>query len=171
MLRPTNAGAATSALFEMKKGAAFLVRQDQQNDAQIFMILFWEKYRCQPEKRRWKRALAERICPKRENARFESGQTLWNSDLHLWFERKNPGLKKPGNGWCAWLFTRRIYTVSLIWRSGRDLNSRAAFDGNTISSRARYDHFDTTAYKMLPQQHGLLYQKSAPCQAKSTKNR
>ena len=114
MLRPTNAGAATSALFEMKKGAAFLVRQDQQNDAQIFMILFWEKYRCQPEKRRWKRALAERICPKREKARFESGQTLWNSDLHLWFERKNPGLKKPGNGWCAWLFTRRIYTVSLI---------------------------------------------------------
>ena len=37
MLRPTNAGAATSALL---KGAAFLVRQDQQNDAQIFMILF-----------------------------------------------------------------------------------------------------------------------------------
>ena len=50
MLRPTNTGATTSALFEMKKGAAFLVRQDQQNDAQIFMILFWEKYRCQPEK-------------------------------------------------------------------------------------------------------------------------
>ncbi len=43
MLRPTNAGAATSALFEMKKGAAFLVRQDQQNDAQIFMILFLRK--------------------------------------------------------------------------------------------------------------------------------
>ena len=52
MLRPTNAGAATSALFEMKKGAgssalfemkkgaAPLVRQDQQNDAQIFVILF-----------------------------------------------------------------------------------------------------------------------------------
>ena len=50
MLRPTNAGAATSALFEMKKGTAFLVRQDQQNDAQIFVILFWEKYRCQQEK-------------------------------------------------------------------------------------------------------------------------
>ena len=31
-----------------------------------------------------------------------------------------------------------------IWRSGRDLNPRAAFDDNTISSRARYDHFDTT---------------------------
>ena len=30
----------TSALFEMKKGAAFSVRQDQQNDAQVFVILF-----------------------------------------------------------------------------------------------------------------------------------
>ena len=40
MLRPTNTGAATSALFEMKKGTAFLVRQDQQNDAQISVILF-----------------------------------------------------------------------------------------------------------------------------------
>ncbi len=37
MLRPTNAGAATSALFEMKKGAVFSVRQDQQNDAQVFV--------------------------------------------------------------------------------------------------------------------------------------
>ena len=42
MLRPTNADAATSALFEMKKGAAFSVRQDQQNDAQIF-VSFFEK--------------------------------------------------------------------------------------------------------------------------------
>ena len=40
MLRPTNAGAATSALFEMKKGAAFSVRQDQQNDAQVFVSFF-----------------------------------------------------------------------------------------------------------------------------------
>ena len=40
MLRPTNTDAETSALFEMKKGAAFPVRQDQQNDAQIFVILF-----------------------------------------------------------------------------------------------------------------------------------
>ena len=40
MLRPTNAGAATSAHFEMNKGTAFLVRQDQQNDAQISVILF-----------------------------------------------------------------------------------------------------------------------------------
>ena len=42
MLRPTNADAATSALFEMEKGAAPLVRQDQQNDAQIF-VSFFEK--------------------------------------------------------------------------------------------------------------------------------
>ena len=76
MLRPINTDAATSALFEMKKGAAFSVRQDQQNDAQIFVILFLRKCCCQPGKRRSKRALAERICPKRENARFESGQTL-----------------------------------------------------------------------------------------------
>ena len=40
MLRPTNAGAATSAFFEMKKGAAPLAWQGQQNDAQIFVILF-----------------------------------------------------------------------------------------------------------------------------------
>ena len=50
MLRPTNTGAATSALFEMKKGAAPLVWQDQQNDALIFVILFLEKCLCQPEK-------------------------------------------------------------------------------------------------------------------------
>lgn len=40
MLRPTNTDAATSALFEMKKGAVPLAWQDQQNDAQIFVILF-----------------------------------------------------------------------------------------------------------------------------------
>ena len=76
MLRPTNAGAATSALFEMKKGTAFLVRQDQQNDAQIFVSFFEKNTAASREKRCSKRALAECICPKRENARFESGQTL-----------------------------------------------------------------------------------------------
>ena len=35
------------------------------------------------------------------------------------------------------------------WRSGRDSNPRAAFDDNTISSRARYDLFDTTAYSFF----------------------
>ena len=76
MLRPTNAGAATSALFEMKKGAAFLVRQDQQNDAQVFVSFFEKNTAASREKRCSKRALAKCICPKRENARFESGQTL-----------------------------------------------------------------------------------------------
>ena len=31
-----------------------------------------------------------------------------------------------------------------LWRSGRDSNPRYAFDVHTISSRARYDRFDTT---------------------------
>ena len=76
MLRPTNAGAATSALFEMKKGTAFLVRQDQQNDAQFFVSFFEKNTAASRKNRHSKRALAECICSKRENARFESGQTL-----------------------------------------------------------------------------------------------
>ena len=76
MLRPTNADAATSALFEMKKGAAPLVRQDQQNDAQIFVSFFEENTAANRKNRRSKRALAECICLKRETARFKSGQTL-----------------------------------------------------------------------------------------------
>ena len=76
MLRPSNTGAATSALFEMKKGAVFSARQDQQNDAQVFVSFFEKNTAASREKRCSKRALAECICPKRENARFESGQTL-----------------------------------------------------------------------------------------------
>ena len=51
MLRPTNAGAATSALFEMKKGTAILDRQDQQNNAQIF-VSFFEKNTAASQKNR-----------------------------------------------------------------------------------------------------------------------
>ena len=76
MLQPTNTDPTTSALFEMKKGAAFSVRQDQQNDAQIFVSFFEENTAANRKNRRSKRALAECICPKRENAQFESGQTL-----------------------------------------------------------------------------------------------
>jgi len=76
MLRPTNTGATTSALFEMKKDAVFSVRQDQQNDAQVFVSFLEKNAAPSREKRCSKRALAECICPKRENARFESGQTL-----------------------------------------------------------------------------------------------
>ena len=75
MLRPTNTGATTSALFEMKKGAVFSVRQDQQNDAQVFVSFFEKNTAVSRKNRRSKRALAECICLKRENARFESGQT------------------------------------------------------------------------------------------------
>ena len=35
------------------------------------------------------------------------------------------------------------YRVFLFWRSRRDLNPRYPFGVHTISSRARYDHFDT----------------------------
>ena len=76
MLRPTNTGAATSALFEMKKGAAPLAWQDQQNDAQVFVSFFEKNTAASRKKRRSKRAPTEHICPKRENTRFESGQTL-----------------------------------------------------------------------------------------------
>ena len=31
-----------------------------------------------------------------------------------------------------------------FWRRWWDLNPRAAHHGNTISNRARYDHFDTS---------------------------
>ena len=72
MLRPTNTDAATSALFEMKKGAAFSVRQD----AQICVSFFEKNTAASRKNRHSKRALAECICPKRENAQFESGQTL-----------------------------------------------------------------------------------------------
>ena len=65
MLRPTNTGAATSALFEMKKGTAFSVRQDQQNDAQIFVILFLRKIplpagKIAAQKGRWLNASARK---------------------------------------------------------------------------------------------------------------
>ena len=35
------------------------------------------------------------------------------------------------------------FPVFLFWRSRRDLNPRYPFGVHTISSRARYDHFDT----------------------------
>ena len=76
MLRPANTGAATSALFEMEKSAAFSVRQDQQNDTQIFVNFFEKNTAANRKNRRSKREPAECICTKRENARFESGQTL-----------------------------------------------------------------------------------------------
>ena len=46
-----------------------------------------------------------------------------------------------------------------LWRSGRDSNPRAAFDDNTISSRARYDLFDTTAYSLFAVNSKIYYTK------------
>ena len=43
------------------------------------------------------------------------------------------------------------YRFSLFWRSRRDLNPRYPFGVHTISSRARYDHFDTAPYLCRPQ--------------------
>ena len=58
-----------------------------------------------------------------------------------------------------------IYFGHSRWRSGRDSNPRAAFDDNTISSRARYDLFDTTAYSLsADRQRRLLYQNLDRCQ-------
>ena len=37
-------------------------------------------------------------------------------------------------------------SASFFWRSRRDLNPRYPFGVHTISSRARYDHFDTAPY-------------------------
>ena len=36
--------------------------------------------------------------------------------------------------------------VLFLWRSRRDLNPRYPFGVHTISSRARYDHFDTAPW-------------------------
>ena len=57
-----------------------------------------------------KRALEVGNCPSHEILQFKSGQLLRNRHKNLWFKRRNPGSKKPGNGWCAWLCARRIYT-------------------------------------------------------------
>lgn len=54
------------------------------------------------------------------------------------------------NGVCS-LCIKEKETIrkSSLWRSRRDLNPRAAYGDNTISNRARYDHFDTTPYMSL----------------------
>lgn len=56
-----------------------------------------------------------------------------------------------------------IFFINTFWRSGRDSNPRTAFGRHTISSRARYDHFDTTAY-LNAQQQASLYQNWARSQ-------
>ena len=71
-----------------------------------------------------KRALEVGNCPRHEILQFKSGQLLRNLHKNLWFKRRNPGSKKPVNGWCAWLCARRIYTGNSLWSEWRDLNPR-----------------------------------------------
>ena len=54
---------------------------------------------------------------------------------------------------------RKAFASGAFWRSGRDSNPRAAFDDNTISSRARYDLFDTTAYSFFAANSKIYYTK------------
>ena len=77
----------------------------------------------------------------RPNATILNGcsQKLCAVGLRFWRSTSNPSNKQN---------ERHPKGRLSFWRSGRDLNPRAAFDGNTISSRARYDHFDTTAYEI-----------------------
>ena len=44
-----------------------------------------------------------------------------------------------------------------LWRSRRDLNPRYPFGVHTISSRARYDHFDTAPYSVALHQTAHIY--------------
>ena len=44
-----------------------------------------------------------------------------------------------------------------LWRSRRDLNPRYPFGVHTISSRARYDHFDTAPYSVVLHQTAHIY--------------
>lgn len=44
-----------------------------------------------------------------------------------------------------------------LWRSRRDLNPRYLFEVHTISSRARYDHFDTAPYSVVLHQTAHIY--------------
>ena len=67
-------------------------------DAQIFVILFLRWCRFLEKKVLSKRALEVGNRPRHEILRFKSGQLLRNLHKILWFKRRNPGSKKPGNG-------------------------------------------------------------------------
>ena len=71
-----------------------------------------------------KKAPEAKSCRDSGMLQFESRQLLRKRYKNLWFKRRNPASKKPGNGWCAWLFARRIYTGNSLWSEWRDLNPR-----------------------------------------------
>ena len=57
----------------------------------------------------------------------------------LTFDCSNPSITYKNN-------THPVGWVLFLWRSRRDLNPRYPFGVHTISSRARYDHFDTAPW-------------------------
>ena len=63
---------------------------------------------------------------------------IFLSGLQKWAQKSPEVVETSG------LFCVGIYFGAPSWRSGRDSNPRAAQHGHTISSRARYDRFDTT---------------------------
>ena len=62
-----------------------------------------------------KKASEAKSCRDSGMPQFESRQLLRKRYKNLWIKRRNPGSKKPGNGWCAWLCARRIYTGNSLW--------------------------------------------------------
>ena len=89
--------------------------------------------------------------------------STWSDNLFTFCKKRKPIVT---DGW--WDFAGGIWTfafnysnptsnaekknlihtdeVLFIWRSRRDLNPRYPFGVHTISSRARYDHFDTAPW-------------------------
>ena len=71
------------------------------------------------------------------------------------FAEASASLGRAVSGCCEKLAQSKKIPVTIavtgihLWRSRRDLNPRAAYGDNTISNRARYDHFDTTPYRSL----------------------
>ena len=72
-----------------------------------------------------------------------------------------------------------IGSPSFLWRSRRDLNPRYPFGVHTISSRARYDHFDTApcgclsdSFHIVPRFDGFVkhyFSKKNRCKSSGSK--
>ena len=85
-------------LLEIEKGRRFCLSKPAKrrpnfcDSFSAMMPLFFER------KVLSKRALEVENCPRHEILQFKSGQLLRNLHKNLWFKRRNPGSKKPGNG-------------------------------------------------------------------------
>ena len=96
--------------------------QDQQNDARIFVILFSEKTRFLREN-----------CPFKKGAALKCSSQIRETPVRIWAEglksafasmepSKEFWAKKARKRLMRLAFTRRIYTVLLLWRCHPDLN-------------------------------------------------